>query len=63
MGKKHTLCALPLILSSRNLVWLELPPTKIRNGVDDDPRDTTSKVDNLMEEETSKAGGDDGVTD
>jgi len=45
--KKHTLRALPLILGRRELVWLKLPPTKVRDGVDDDPRDATPKVDNL----------------
>jgi hypothetical protein len=47
MGKEHALCALPLILSRRELVRLKLPSAEVRNGVDDDPRDTTSKVHNL----------------
>jgi len=63
VGKEDTLCAFPLILGRRDLVWLELPPTKVRNGVDDDPRDATSEVDNLMEEETSKASSEDWVTE
>ena len=47
MGKKDTLCALPLILGGRNLVWLKLPPTEVRDGVNDDPRDATAEVNEL----------------
>jgi len=82
VGKEHTLCTLPLVLSGGDLVWLELPPAKVRDSVDNDPRDAASKVDNLwglhvnrrnnggyeaptdlVEKETSKTRGDDGVTD
>jgi len=63
MGKKHTFCALPLFLGRRELVWLKLPPAKVGDGVNDGPRDATSKVDGLMEEETSKTGGNDRVAD
>jgi hypothetical protein len=81
VGKEHALCALPLILGRWNLVWLKLPPTKVRDGINNDPGNTTSEIDNLwfwvgesisgehetrtdlVEEETRKASGDDGVTD
>ena len=47
VGKENSLCALPLVLSGGDLVRLELPPAKVRDRVDNDPRDTTSKIDNL----------------
>jgi len=61
--KKDALCALPLILCGRDFVWLKLPPTKVRDGINYNPGDATSKIDKLVKEETGKAGGDDGVTD
>lgn len=47
MGEKNLLGTLPLLCRSRNLVWLEFPLLEVWNGVNDDPRNTASKVHNL----------------
>lgn len=44
--------ALPLLLLARHLVWLELPTTEIGNRINNDPGNTASKVDDLMQDET-----------
>jgi hypothetical protein len=47
MRHQHLLCALPLLLRRRDLVGLKLPLPKVGNGVYNNPRDATTKVDNL----------------
>ena len=47
MGEKNLFRALPLLRRGRNLVRLEFPPFKVWYGVDDDPRNAASKVNNL----------------
>ena len=39
--------AFPLLSRSRDFVWLQLPLAEVRNSVDDDPWDATTKVYNL----------------
>lgn len=48
MGEKHLLGALPLLCGGRNFGRLEFPLLKVRNGVDDDPRNTASEIHNLV---------------
>ena len=79
VGEKDLLSTLPLLLRSRNFVGLEFPLLKVRNSVDDDPRNTAPKVyklgacqrtphniknaTHLVKQETHETGSDDGVVD
>jgi hypothetical protein len=47
VGEEDLFGALPLLLRSRDFTRLELPPPEVRDGVDDDPGDATTKVDDL----------------
>lgn len=63
MTQQHRLCALPHLFISGDLGGLQFPLSKVRDLVDDDPGDATSKVDDLVQEEGHETGGDDGVAD
>jgi hypothetical protein len=47
MGEEDELGAIPLVLRGGYLGGLKLPFAEVRDGVDDDPGDGTTKVDDL----------------
>jgi hypothetical protein len=51
VGEEDELGAFPLLFCGGDLVWLELPLPEVGNGVDDDPRDATTKIYNLCDTE------------
>ena len=46
--EQNKFCAFPLLSGCWHFVGLELPPTEVRNSIDYNPRDATTKVHNLM---------------
>ena len=55
MSEKDVFCALPLLCSSRNLLFLQLPLSKVWISVDKDPWYASSKVENLVYQERHDA--------
>jgi hypothetical protein len=58
MGEEDCLCALPLFLRRGHFLGLQLPLVKEWNGVDDNPRDATSKIDDLRRQDDDKQTAD-----
>jgi hypothetical protein len=55
VAEQDLLSTSPLLSQCRHLVGLQLPPAEVRDGVDDDPRNGTAKVDNLSEKAVSNS--------
>jgi hypothetical protein len=60
MGEEDELGAIPLFIESGYLVRLKLPSAEVRDGIDDDPGDSTTKVDDLedVKRRKGKRGGE-----
>ena len=59
VAEENEFCALPLFGDCGDLLVLDLVLVEIGDSVDDDPRNTSSKVNNLMHDEAQDSGRED----
>lgn len=63
VSEKNDLGAFEDLRARDVLVRLKLPLLEVGHSIDDEPRDTPSKIDNFVEQKAHQAGGNDGVAD